>query len=276
MSVVGTIAPGVTIYTVAFRRWTGEFSEDYNSSKAGDYYIKKVEAHIQRYRYMAQKIVQELKDRKVIVFVTDINGDNHRIDYAKFSSRFSTGKNRKDTNGYIWTFIGVDRKVGFYPDATYSNPTGDEYTPPPADERPPDPAPDPTLPPGTGGCCVTIIRTPIPETPTEEGNILYLNKFVTVAGTGAKYFIDRDGKSILLGGATMTKERIDGTGASTYTLSETFDPEKCIVNRTQNMLYRVNGTPTEIDTFDIVGGDLILPTDWPLEVLEYIEIYQIK
>lgn len=276
MSVLGHVAPGSTVYKVDFRRFTGELTDDYNSSRAGDYYIKRASIFVQRYRAAAERIIEELKDRKVVVFVKDNNNVEHRIDYAIFSSKFTTGKSGKDAQGYEWTFEGVDRRIRFFADASLNDLTGDVYTPPAPDNDDVGPAPDPESPPGVNYCCVTILLTPIPEAPLPTGNILYRGKFVTTLDDGSRYFIDKNGNSIQLGGANIVRERVEGDGSYIYALSETFDPDKVLVNRTQNVLYRVDGTPTAIDTFDIQGGDLILPSDWPLESGEYIELYQIN
>lgn len=275
VSVLGNIAPGSDVYIVEFQKWSGEITEDPSSSRAGDSYTKRAECFVPRYRYLAERIVQELKDRKVVCFVVDHNGDEHRIDGARFASKYASGKQASDNGGYLWTFTGRDRKVRFFADATLKELTGNDYIPPAADDTELYPAPDPTIA-VADSCCVTILSTPIPEAPLDEGNILNLNKFVTVAGTNEKYFIDRTGKSILLSGGGIVKERIEGSGASVYALSKMFNPEKVIVNRTQNFLVRdADPPPTEIHTFNIVDDQLILPDDWPLESGEYIEIYEI-
>lgn len=275
ISTLGQIAPGVDIYTIAFAQWTGEITETHASGKTGDYYNKSIEIFVPRRRAVCERIIQELKDRKIVVFAIDYNGDNYRLDFARFASRYTSGKKPGDSHGYTWTFTGVDRKVRFYADATLRELTGEDYVPPAGEETEMAPAPDTTIP-IADSCCVTILATPIPEPPLEDGNILNLNKFVTVDGTGEKYFIDKTGRSILLSGGGIVRERIEGTGAATYTLSKNFNPEKVIINRTQNFLIRdLDPPPTEIHTFNIVDDELILPDDWPLEIGEYIEIYEI-
>lgn len=275
MSALGQIAPGSTIYSVSFRSWSGQVDDDHSTSGAGDSYTKTATIYVPRYRYTCERIIQELVDRKVVVFVTDRNGDQHVIHYARFASRFSTGKRAGDSNGYEWSFSGRDRKKRFFANLSLTELTGEGYTPAAGDQGPLEPAEDPAIP-VLEDCCVTVLVTPVPEAPLPEGNILNLNKFVTVAGTGEKYFIDKNGRSMKLGGAGLSKERILGTGAAIYTLTNNYDPDKVIINRTQNVLIReLSPPPTEIHTFNIVDDQLILPTDWPLEAGEYIEIYQV-
>jgi hypothetical protein len=275
VSVLGNIAPGSDVYNISFRKWSGSVDSDHNESAAGDFYTKSAQIYVPRYRYLCERIIDELVDRKVYVFATDRNGDEHQISGAKFRSKFSTGKRASDSNGYEWTFTGTDRRKRFTAATTIKELTGNDYIPPPADTGEIGPADDPTIP-IADGCCITILSTPIPDAPLAEGNILNLNKFVTVDGTGEKYFIDKHGKSIKLGGAGLSKERIIGTGASVYALTNIYDPDKVIINRTQNVLIReLSPPPTEIHTFNIVDDQLILPDDWPLDSGEYIEIYQV-
>lgn len=271
MSVLGNIAPGATYYNIKFRRHTGSFSDKHQRNNGGDYYVKTAEIYVPRFRYKCERIVQELVDRKVIVFVTDNNGDQHRIDYAQFTSEFDTDSNPNGSNGYLWTFTGKDRKKRFFASLSTKELTGEEYTPPAGDEGEFSPAPEPYEP-VAEDCCITILVTPIPEPPLASGNILNRNKVVTVSGTGEKYFIDKEGNAILLSSGGMVKEIVSGTG-DTFTLSLDFDPDRCIVNRTQNVLRR-DELLSDIDTFDIDGNTLYLPAAWPLESGDYIEIYK--
>lgn len=275
MSALGEIAPGSTIYSVSFRSYSGQVDDDHSTSGAGDSYTKTATIYVPRYRYTCERIVQELVDRKVVVFVTDRNGDEHVIHYARFASRFSTGKRAGDSNGYEWTFSGRDRKKRFFANTSLTELTGEGYTPAAGDQGPLEPAEDPAIP-VLEDCCVTVLVTPVPEAPLPEGNILNLNKFVTVVGTGEKYFIDKHGVSIKVSGGGMKIERVLGSGASVYTLTRDYNPEKVIINRTQNVLiHEAAPPPTEIHTYHIDGDQLILPDDWPLESGEYIEIYEI-
>ncbi|HNQ31625.1 MAG TPA: hypothetical protein PKJ68_04040 [Candidatus Woesebacteria bacterium] len=270
----GVLNPLATIYKVAYRNWSGEIRDEHQLSRAGDYYVKSIEVYVPRYRAVCERIIEELMDRKVAVFATDKNGQDHQIHFATFSSKMSTGRRGGDSNGYVWTFTGKDRKKRFLGSLDEVDMTGESGVPPAADEPNLSPAPDPETP-MFESCCVTVLVTPIPEAPLPTGNILNLNKFVTVAGSGEKYFIDKDGTSILLT-ASLFRERIIGDGSYTYTLSHDYDPDKVIINRTQNTIIReLAPPPTEIHTFDIQGDQLILPEDWPLEPGEYVEIYQV-
>jgi hypothetical protein len=123
-------------------------------------------------------------------------------------------------------------------------------------------------------CCITILTTPIEYTPTPTGNLLHKNKVVTVAATGDKYFIDKNGIAILLSANGFTKERVEGTGASVYTLSTTYAQDRILVNRTQNVISPAPLALTLPETFHIAGNQLYLPDDYPLEPGDYIEIYK--
>lgn len=273
MSTLGDITPGSDIYNVKFRRWSGSISDEHSAGAGGDYYTKTAQVYVPRYRYTCERIVQELMDRKVVVFVTDNNGDEHTIMFANFRSAFTTGARSSDSNGYTWTFTGRDRKKRFFASQTIIELTSQVYVPPPGDTGTIGPSPDPTIP-TAEACCITILATPIPEPPLPTGNILNLNKVVTVV-TGAKYFIDKNGDSILLSSGGMMKERIEGTGAAIYNLSNTYDADRIIVNRTQNVLYH-NDPITDIDQFKLVDGNVLhLNAGYPLESGEYIEIYNV-
>lgn len=273
VSAVGDIAPGATVYKIEFRRWSGGISDKGSKSRSGDYYTKTATIYVPRFRYATENIVRKLKDRKVVVLVVDNNGENHRIDFAEFISEMSTGEGYTESNGYRWTFTGVDRKVAFFADAPEQVLfTGDEYIAPEPDQG--------ILAPDTGGpnvveaCCITVLTTPILFTPEATGNVMHRNKVVTVAATGEKYFIDKNGVSILLAGNGFIKERIDGNGASEYPLASSYDPNRVIVNRTQNVLTPGTAPLINIDTFTIEDNILYLPNAWPLESGEYIEIYK--
>ena len=121
--------------------------------------------------------------------------------------------------------------------------------------------------------CITILQTPIPESPLLTGNILNLNKVVTTV-SGEKWFIDRNGDALMLSSGGLLKERIEGNGTAIYNLSGTYDdPDRLIVNRTQNVLFRSDPI-TDIDQFNIVENVLHLNANYPLEPGEYIEIYK--
>jgi hypothetical protein len=272
MSTLGNIAPGAEVYNIKYRRWTGSLSDDHNDGAGGDYYTKTAQVYVPRYRYTCERIIQELVDRKVVVFVTDNNGDQHTIMFATFRSQFTTGARSGDSNGYTWTFTGRDRKKRFFASQTVRELTGSDYIPPPGDVGEIAPAPDPAIPVATS-CCITVLATPIPESPLLTGNILNLNKVVTTI-TGEKWFIDKNGDAVQLSSGGLLKERIDGTGAAIYNLTSTYDPDRIIVNRTQNVLTR--SVPiTDIDQYDIIDGNVLhLNADWPLEPGEYIEIYK--
>lgn len=273
MSTLGDITPGSDIYNVKFRRWSGSISDEHSDGAGGDYYTKTAQIYVPRYRYTCERIVQELMDRKVVVFVTDNNGDDHTIMFANFRSAFTTGARSSDSNGYTWTFTGRDRKKRFFASQTVIELLSTVYVPPPGDVGTISPAPDPTAA-AAEACCITILATPIPEPPLPTGNILNLNKVVTVV-TGAKYFIDKNGDSILLSSGGMMKERIEGTGAAIYSLSNTYDADRIIVNRTQNVLYH-NDPITDVDQFKLVDGNVLhLNAGYPLEAGEYIEIYNV-
>jgi hypothetical protein len=212
-------------------------------------------------------------DRKVICYVVDNNGEEHRIMFAAFASNQNSGAQSSNRSGYEWTFTGRDRRKRFFAYTTLKELTGDEYVPPPGDTGELQPAPDPTVP-TAEACCITILVTPIPEAPLATGNILNLNKVVTVATTGEKYFIDKHGNALLLSSGGLLKERVEGTGAAIYNLSGVYDPDRIIVNRTQNVLW-YNDPITDVDQFKIVDGNVLhLNSNYPLEPGEYIEIYK--
>jgi hypothetical protein len=271
----GNIDPGATIYHVAFRRWSGSISSSHNLGAGGDYYTKTAQIFVPRYRYACERIITELMDRKVLCIVVDNNGEEHHIGFASFASEYNSGRRANDSSGYQWTFTGRDRRKQYLSTGgSFRELIGENYQLPPGDIGQIGPAQDPAAPIATS-CCITIVATPIAEAPLPTGNIYYLNKVVTIAGTGAKYFIDKDGNSILLSGGGMSKERIEGTGAAVYNLTDSYDPDRVIVNRTQNVL-QYKDPLTDIDQFKIVDGNVLhLDPNWPLEPGDYIEIYKV-
>lgn len=271
---LGQLAPGAEVYSIAFTKWSGSYMEDGQTSQAGDYYVQTAKVVVPRYRYVCDRLVRELKDRRVVVFVTDMNGDEHTMTGARLRSRFSTGEKPGDKAGYEWTFAGQGTKKDFYQQFNLLEFTGtDGYQEGGDFEQPLEPDGGP--PTGPEACCITILTTAIEFTPTPTGNSMHRNKVVTVAATGEKYFIDKNGISIRLS-STLSKERVVGTGAAVYTLSEVYDPEKTIVNRMMDVLVHEDSPPPEdIRTFNIDGDQLQLPTDWPLEPGEWIEVYKV-
>jgi hypothetical protein len=268
----GQILGGATFYNIAFRKWSGSVSTKTTTARSGDYATKTASIYIPRHRFVVEKMVKQLRNQKVVVYITDQNDEIHRIDGARLTSEMSSDDSPSGSNGYRWTFTGQDRMVDYYINPVQNALTGDEYVTPEGETG--------SVGPDTGGpsvvdaCCITILTSPIAYVPTPTGNLLHKNKVVTVAATGDKYFIDKNGIAILLSANGFTKERVEGTGAHIYTLSSTYLEDRVLVNRTQNVLYPDTPTLTNIDTFHIDGDQLILPEEWPLDVGEYIEIYK--
>lgn len=271
---LGALAPGSDVYSISFSKWSGSYDKSFGTAAAGDFYTQMAKVIVPRYRYTCEKLVAELMDRKVIAFVTDTNGDEHTLVGARFRSNFQTGTKPGDKAGYEWTFTGQTANKSFlkyFESVLFSG--GDGYI-----ENDDTTFEYEGAGPTPGGlpeaCCITVLTTPIEYTPTGTGNLLHKNKVVTVAATGDKYFIDKNGIAILLSQNGFSKERVEGTGAHIYTLSTTYAEDRVLVNRTQNVLYPDTPTLTRVDTFHIDGDQLILPEEYPLEPGDYIEIYK--
>jgi hypothetical protein len=272
MSSFGDLSPGATLYNIQFRQWSGSFSQSHGSSQAGDYYTLKAECYVPRMRFMTEHIISELMDRKVVVFVIDKNGEQHRINWASFSSNGGTGAGPSESNGYRWTFTGRDRRKPFFADFTVIDLTGNENVVPGPDvpDLEPNPGPEST----DTGCCITILTTPVAEAPPASGNILNRNKFVRM-DNGRQFFIDKNGLSIEIGGGTTEYELITGTGLSTYTITmdmTDFGPEKFIISR-NGVVMVADPTLIPINSFMVDGQDITLAL--PLETDEIIQIYRI-
>lgn len=269
----GQIVPGATVYNIVFSQGTGSFGESTSSNAAGDYYNRSANIFVPRYRATTTKIIRTLKDRTCVIKVTDANGDVHIIHNAKLRSEYSTGKKGGDRSGYEWTFSGQTAGKAFYNFSEIAVLTGgDGYLP--GDFSSPSFVPNPTTPGGVEACCITILTTPILFTPAAEGNTMHQNKIVTVAATGDVYFIDKLGYSKKLSSGGVIKERIIGTGASVYSLTQITNAANTVVNRTQNIL-KLEAPPEGVADYNIVDGELILPTEWPLEPGEYVEVYKL-
>lgn len=273
MSALGDIAPGTTMYKIEFRQWSGSISYKHHKSSAGDYYVATAKVYVPRMRFVTENIITELVDRKVIVFVTDINGHNHRINYAEFSSDGSTGEGPASSNGYEWTFEGKDRRKRFFATLEAIPLSGNETVLPGVDS--PTYSSIPPLPEVEVPCCPTILTTPILEPPLAVGNILNRSKFVKMED-GRQWFIDKNGLSIeLSGGGTTAYEQIVGTGATTYTISmdmSNYDTNTHIISRNGIILVR-NAALNEVNQFDINGQDISVML--PLATDEIIQIYKI-
>lgn len=272
MSNLGDLAPGATVYKIEFRQWTGGVTYKPNKSKAGDSYTIQAKVYVPRMRFMTENLITELVDRKVIVFVKDRNGEDHRLNYAQFASQGDTGAAPPDSNGYEWTFTADDRRKRFFAFVDTIALTGNEVVTGPPDV--PDPTPnDPT--PGTDeACCITILTSPVATAPPSAGNILNRNKFVRMTN-GRQFFIDKNGLSIELGAGTTQYEVVNGDGSITYTLTTDvtdFDPKNFIFAR-NGVVMVADPSLNAINGFLITGQDMTLPI--PLESGEIIQIYRI-
>lgn len=273
MSNLGDFAPGTTVYKIDFRQWSGGISYKPGKSRAGDFYTVQAKVYIPRFRFETENIITELVDRKVVVFATDMNGENHRINYAEFSSEGDTGENATNSNGYVWTFTARDRRKRFFANYDAIPLTGNDNVLP--DPETPQYSPVPPLPSVETGCCVTILTTPLPAEPLPSGNILNRNKFVRMVD-GRQWYIDKNGLSIeIAGGGGTAYEQIIGTGATSYTITmdmTAFDTHTHVISRNGVILLR-NAALSEISHFEISGQDITLAI--PLESGEIIQIYKI-
>lgn len=266
------ISAGAEIYTIHFRPFTASFMDDGKSSKSGDYHTGTARAYIPRHRFLAEKLVMELADRRCIVYALDYNGTEHILYGAKFQSKYETGSQLADSNGYEWEWSMDYVKKPFLGGKLIVELSGDEGVTAPEDPGGTVIGPGPSPPPSSNECCITIHVTPIAYVPTPTGNIAHRNKMIFSSSDGNKYFIDKNGASMLMGSGTLYESFTGPAPGGVPTTISLANPSKLIVAK-NGVIMNYDPSLSQPYSYNIVGGSVI--PFLGLEDGDFLQIYQI-
>lgn len=180
------------VYSIAFTSGSARFNEEARSGDGGDYYESTLSAFIPERRIEMETLIRSLRNRRVHAIYIDRNGRQWVHWNTRFFYQFDSGDQRGTKSGYTIQF--KTKNVKRIPIISGNE---DLPTPPP---------------PNTGGdsCCITIEPSPVVNPPTPTGNTENLNKIVTLSD-GTPYFIDKFGRSVLLGRPAPVYIRIPTT-----------------------------------------------------------------
>lgn len=173
------------LYSISFERYSAELTKESKVNGGGDYDEIDVTAFVPRSRSEVEMLLSMMRNRLLFIIGIDRHGNQHLLYNAVRTYRHSTGSRPSTKHGYQISF----NATGHYLLPSIAG-NGDIETAPP-------------LPGGGGGggsssgCCVTVNPIGIAYTPTPTGNALNHNQMVTTT-SGAVYFIDGDGRGILL------------------------------------------------------------------------------
>lgn len=264
-------AVSAQVYDISFRAYTCKHSEVDRKTRAGTIINQKIEAFIPRRRWSVELMRRKLRDKRIAAIATDFH-DNKYVLQGRIFVNFSTGIRPGESNGYSLVIEGSSTGRNYvlsfgeyviYNQEGYSG--GADFSQETVAVDPPVYA--------AGDCCVTIQQTPVAVAPSPTGNVVNLNKMVTTA-QGEKYFIDKDGNSIMLSN-DMIKEVIPGNDTDwTYPLSTIVDNTRLFALR-QNMSLLQTDTPIDIGHYNVDASQLILPEAWPLEASETVTLIRI-
>lgn len=276
------------IYTINFRKFTGRYSDTTKDSRSGQYDEQFCSFYIPRFRFSVEVIRKKLKDRPIGVIVTDWLNNTYVMNDATLFINFDTGTTLGDDNGYNVEIISKKQGVGNFnvnilPGLMLNEGQGGGGS---VDFG----GGAGTIPDGSSNpiedCCVLINQTTIPTAPAATGNVFNKNRIVTT-DDGEKFFIDKNGNSILLNDnkSNVKYEKIIGDGSSVYTPSvidlTTIDVPQAqlIVERFGSLMqYTATHNPADPDgakKWSVDDTDLTLSTVFPLESWEYIQLLKI-
>jgi len=265
------VAPGSDIYTINFRPFTASYDDDGKTSRSGDFHTAMVKTYVPRHRFLAEKLIMELADRRCIVYALDWNGDEHLLFGARFMSKFSTGAQLADSNGYEWKWELDYVKKPFISAKILADLDGDEGVIP-GEDTGGGTSPGPGTPTPEAGCCITVNTTPIAYLPTPTGNIAHRNKFITSTIDGNVYVIDKNGASIKTGSGSKY-QAFNGPAASvTPTGFNLADTTKLIVIK-NGVVMQYNPAMADMYMYNIVGVTVV--PFLGLESGDLLQIYQI-
>lgn len=266
------VAPGSDIYTINFRPFTTEYIDDGKTSRSGDFHTAMVKTYVPRHRFLAEKLIMELADRRCIVYALDWNGTEHLMFGAWFTSKFSTGAELANSNGYEWSWKVDYVKKPFISAKILADLDGDEGITPGGDTGG-GTSPGPGTPTPEAGCCITINTTPIAYLPTPTGNIAHRNKIITSTVDGNIYIIDKNGASVRFSGGSKY-QAFSGPAASVTPTGFTLDfPDKLIVVK-NGVVMQYNPAMSDMYMYNIVGATIV--PFLGLESGDLLQIYQIS
>ena len=173
------------LYSIAFERYSAEASGETLSDQGGDTTRLTIRCFIPKSRFEVTSLRRLMRNRLLFVIGIDRYGTQHVISDAIATWRQSTGTRPGTRHGYEVTFTGIEHYI--IPSIAGD---GDINTAPPVGGGGGDEG-------GGDSCCITINPTQIAYTPAPTGNPNNRNQMVTTPN-GSVYFIDNDGRSIVL------------------------------------------------------------------------------
>lgn len=272
---LGTIAPSSTVYTIAFRFGTGLYSEAPKQSQSGESIDQTLTVFVPKHRASMELLRNQLQDKRVLLEVTDINGDVHLMYRAKLSISYTTGRKRTDDNGYTITARAVSLMRAFEPTfiqesllieegVTEGSQFGEGTTPL-----------GNTTSLAAEDIYFTVVNTPLSIMPTATDNPEAIRNKIVIGPDYSKWAIDIEGRGIMLESAKLIKY-ILGNGNSTYPL----DPPESLINfdhtdaiftrNTVPMIY--SDTPSRANEYKYDGITYEVAPSWPLQEGDQVEV----
>jgi len=194
------------LFSIYFRDGTGGYTERSKSSAPGRYIEQSLIFFTPKKRFDVDYIIEQLLNNNCAVIYQSYDGDESAMLNAKMSYVYTSGTKRTDRNGTSFTFAATTRhKVRINVPSVIP-------TTPPIEIDGPIEVPtfdgplrrnvgvnggsvDVSAPNDFPSYFVEILPQPVSYLPSQAGNALYLNKFIT-ASDGLNYFIDYKGNAM--------------------------------------------------------------------------------
>lgn len=270
----GIIKAGSTSYSIEFRKGTGDYNQKEKSSQAGQFLDHTLVLFVPKQRAAMELLRIQLQDKKVLIQITDINGDIHLMYRALLSIDYQTGRSRTDSNGYTITASSSSLLRTFEPTRITEAIIGEEGVTEGSQFG------EGTTPLGNTTTLsaediyFTVVTAPIDYMPTASDNPDNIRNKIVVAPDKSKWAIDIYGNGIMLESAKAI-EYIIGNGSSTYTLTP---PESAINIDHTDVLFTRNqvpmtysDNPTKSHEYKYDGSIYETAPQWPLNVGDTVE-----
>lgn len=173
------------VYSIAGERYSAGFSAESSTYQGGDYSVGTISMHVPKTRAAMDLLLRRMTNRLLCVIGIDYHGTQHVLYDARRSYSKGTGDRPGSKHGY---------NLRFNAPCHYLLPSiagdGDIESAPPIGGLGPGSTSD-------SDCCITINPVNIAYTPAASGNAFNHHQLVTTI-SGALYFIDGDGRGILI------------------------------------------------------------------------------
>lgn len=256
-------------YEILYSKYTAKYTEKAARGEGGDYFTQELIFFLPKRQSAANQLRIHSADRRIAALCYNRYGNRITIPGGTLKVDYDSGQRLGDIEGYQCSITGIALPRAYNIQNGDLQAVGDDGIVPG----------DPTLDPGTitpgspsvPDCCVKILDTPLLYNPSPTGNSL--KSRIVIGADGNKYFIDHEGKSIIIEGAsTVSKYKISTAGYSfTIPFADTYELLVFRMGIKQNKVVSL----TDINQYTHVGTTFEIDSEWPLESGEFIEIYKV-